>query len=675
LYFKGFCYLTSQSELSLQNESIKDFDTIQRREWLVTNGIGGYASGTVSGILTRKYHGLLIAALKPPIERYLLISKFNEKVTVGGQTYNLFADRWADGAIEPQGYQHLVQFKLEGTTPVWTYGLGEAILQKRIWMKTGENTTYISYYLAQSSQPVNLQIDAFANYRDHHQVTDKEVDLKVEAVEKGCSVKASWGEAFYLLCTDAQFEPQHTWYNNFKLLIEQERGYDCIDKHLKVVSINRAINPGELLTFVVSTNSRANLDGIEAYGDQIDYAIRVLDSSWVTSGNHPFWIKQLALAAEQFLVSRQTPKRPSGKTIIAGYHWFSDWSRDTMISLPGLTIDKPEVAKEILLTFIEQANKGILPTFFPDDENQELAYNNADASLWYFMALKNYYDQTNDLELIRDLFIRLVEIIDSYTNGTHHNIKADPSDGLVYASDPGWQLTWMDAKYNDKVFTARAGKPVEINALWYNALMCMANWSGQLEVMANKEYFTEYAARVRSGFQKFWNQDLECLYDVIDTPSGWKDPCIRPNQVFAISLPYSPITQIQQESVLRICDAHLVTPYGLRSLSPKDSQYIGNYLYDSLELRDAAYHQGTVWSWLLGPYAIAHFKVFKDQEKALKLFDAMPQALLKYGVGTLAEIFDGNAPFRPQGCVAQAWSVAETLRAYKFISDGSGVNL
>ncbi len=660
----------SESPVSLSGDVLQNLNNIAEREWLATNGIGGYASGTVSGMLTRKYHGLLVASLNPPGERTLLCTKLDETLIYKGKSYPLFTNQWADNSINPLGYQYLVQFQLEGSTPVWTFAVEDCVLQKRVWMKEGENTTCVAYYLAQASEDVTLQLDCFVNYRDHHHVTKATWEMSVEPCENGCEIKAKENATpFYLFCEDAEFKNENTWYYNFKLTAEEERGYEALDHSLKAGSFIKKLSPGQLISFVATINPETSLNGIEAYEEKIDSQIKTLDGSWASEGNHPAWVKQLVLSANQFIVSKSTENRPNGKTIIAGYHWFSEWTRDTMISLPGLTFDKPELAKEILLTYSQFIEQGVLPTNFPEHADEKLQYNNVDSTLWYFQALKSYFDQTNDYELLRELFIKLGEIIDWHFKGTFHGIKVDPEDYLLVANDPGWQLTWMDAKYGDKVFTPRAGKPVEVNALWYNALMCMANWSDLLEIQANKEYYSEAAKKVRTSFQKFWNADLKCLYDVIDTPSGWEDSSVRPNQILAVSLPYGPLTQIQEEGVVKTCESQLYTPYGLRTLSPKDSQYIGNYSRGTLELRDEAYHQGTAWLWLLGSFVVAHYKTFKDRTKALSFFDGISKMLLEYGMGTLGEIFDGNAPFKPEGCIAQAWSVAEVLRAYKFISE------
>jgi predicted glycogen debranching enzyme len=371
----------------------------------------------------------------------------------------------------------------------------------------------------------------------------------------------------------------------------------------------------------------------------------------------------LVLAADQFIVSRSLPDNPDGKTIIAGYHWFTDWGRDTMISLPGLTLStgRPEIARSILRTFAQYVSRGMLPNQFPDDGTPpaDSEYNTVDATLWYFEAIRAYYDSTGDDRLLNELFPVLAEIVDWHRRGTRYNIHLDPQDGLIYAGQEGVQLTWMDGKVGDWVVTPRIGKPVEINALWYNALRTMAKFARQL-----KQPDREYEAMAESalkGFDRFWNPNLGYCFDVIDTPAG-DDASLRPNQIFAVSLPQSPLNPTQQRSVVEACGRSLLTPYGLRSLSPDDPQYRGEYRGDSWH-RDGAYHQGTVWGWLIGPFVLAHLRVFHDRDRARQLLEPLFYHLLDAGLGTISEIFDGNAPMKPKGCIAQAWSVAEFLRA------------
>jgi predicted glycogen debranching enzyme len=364
-------------------------------------------------------------------------------------------------------------------------------------------------------------------------------------------------------------------------------------------------------------------------------------------------------------VHRRLPADAEGKSVIAGYPWFSDWGRDTMISLPGLTLvtNRRDVAARILVTFAHHVREGMVPNRFPD-EGQAPEYNTVDATLWYLEAIRAYHAMTGDDDLVRRLFPTLEEIIDWHRRGTRYQIHADPADGLLYAGQDGVQLTWMDAKVDDWVVTPRVGKPVEINALWYNALGTMAEFARHLERPAH--LYSDLAAHAAEGFARFWNEAAGYCYDLIDGPTG-NDPALRPNQLFAVSLPYSPLTPAQQRAVVDVCARHLLTSHGLRSLDPGDPAYVaasaGHYGGDRRQ-RDAAYHQGTAWGWLIGPFVSAHLRAYGNRALARSFLQPLLRHLADHGVGSLSEIFDGDAPFTPRGCFAQAWTVAEVLRAW-----------
>jgi predicted glycogen debranching enzyme len=649
-------------------------ETAERREWLVTNGIGGFASGTIAGLLTRRYHGLLIAALKPPLQRTLLLTKLEDIVRYGEDFYPLTTNRWADGIVGPNGYRHIERFYLEGTIPVWHYACGDALLEKRIWMQQGENTTYVHYQLHRSTQPLTLIFKAMVNYRDYHGNTSGDGwKMDVEAVEHGVRVVAfAQATPFYLL-SGANISLFHDWYYGFDLAVERFRGLSDHEDHLHVATFQATLKPGQALTFVASTEANPNLDGEDALRSQHLYEQRLLDRWKIGSQkssrsnrinqveNSPPWIRQLVLAADQFIVNRAQPNNSSGKTIIAGYPWFGDWGRDTMISLPGLTLTtgRPEIARSIIQTFAQCVDRGMLPNRFPDvGETPE--YNTVDATLWYFIAIYAYYTDTDDQDLIEALFPVLADIIDWHCRGTRYNIHLDSADGLLYAGEVGTQLTWMDAKVGDWVVTPRIGKPVEVNALWYNALRIMAKFARQIG-KPHREY-EAMAERVAIRFSRFWNEQLGYCYDVLDSPEG-NDAALRPNQIFAVSLSESPLSAAQQKAVVDACSRSLLTSYGLRSLDPKHSHYKGQYGGDPVQ-RDGAYHQGTVWGWLIGPYAIAHYRVYNDPAKAREFLAPMAHHLTAHGLGSLSEIFDGDAPMTSRGCFAQAWTVAEVLRAW-----------
>jgi predicted glycogen debranching enzyme len=654
-------------QIHFGREICGDLATAEKREWLVTNGIGGFASGTVAGLQTRRYHGLLFAALKPPLGRTLLASNVQESIEYDGRRYDLHSCRWADGSVSPEGFHLVESFRLEGTTPVWSYALGDASLEKRVWMEQGANTTYASYTLAQGCHPLRIEIKAFVNYRDYHSCTRAGGwRMNIERIENGLRVSAFDGATpFYLLSQTAEAEPAHDWYYNFDLASERYRGLDDREDHLHAGTFRGALTLGETLTIVASTDAAPNLDGISTHFAQRAHEKALLDN-WSAakpeaSREAPWWVRQLVLAANQFVVSRPLADDSDGLSLIAGYHWFGDWGRDTMIALPGLTLTagRPEIAARILRTFARFVDRGMLPNVFPD-EGETPEYNTADAALWYFETVRQYVEATGDMSLLRDLYPVLQEIIDSHVNGTRYQIHVDPNDGLLYAGEAGVQLTWMDAKVGDWVVTPRIGKPVEINALWLNALSSMRKFAQLLgRSSAAHEYLLK---RTRKGFHRFWNEAAQCCFDVLDGPNG-NDPSIRPNQIFAVALPETTLTSEQQKAVVDTCARHLLTSHGLRSLAPDDPQYRGRYGGSPID-RDGSYHQGTVWAWLLGPFALAHLRVYNDPARAGQFLDPMADHLNVHGLGSISEIFDGDAPFQPRGCIAQAWSVAEVLRAW-----------
>ncbi|PSF35682.1 glycogen debranching protein [Aphanothece hegewaldii CCALA 016] len=649
--------------LYLGRDICNDLNIASQREWLVTNGIGGFACGTISGILTRRYHGLLIAALKPPLGRTLLLSKLEEIAEYNGKKYELSANRWIDGLIHPQGYLNIENFCLKGTIPVWRFACGDAIIEKRIWMQQGENTTYIQYRSFRSTKPIYLTLNALVNYRDYHQTTtgyNWKMDLKL--IEQGVKITAYPSAIpFYLFSEDAAISIHHTWYYRFDLAVERYRGLNAKEDHLHGATFEIRLEPEQTVTLVATTEPNANIDSETAYLKRHHYKQELLNKSSTT--NIPTTLQHLILAADQFIVDRPLPNEPDGKTIIAGYPWFSDWGRDTMISLPGLTLatHRPEIARTILRTFAYYLDQGMLPNVFPDG-SETPAYNTVDATLWYFEAIHAYYQITQDRELLQELFPALVEVIEWHKKGTRYNIHLD-SDGLIYAGVDGVQLTWMDAKVGTWVVTPRIGKPIEISVLWYNTLGIMAYFAE--EIGQNAEYFLQMAQKTAFGFNRFWNETLGYCYDVLDSPDG-NDSTLRPNQIFAVSLPnvktLSPLlSYAQREAIVNTCGQKLLTSYGLRSLSPDAPQYKGQYGGAPRE-RDGAYHQGTVWGWLLGPFIQAHLKVYQNPTIAKSFLEPMLNHLQSGCVGSLGEIFDGDAPMTPRGAFAQAWTVAEVLR-------------
>jgi predicted glycogen debranching enzyme len=664
--------LQEQAEIQFGREICGDLAAAESREWLVTNGIGGYASGTVAGSLTRRYHGLLIAALQPPLGRTQLVATIDEVVHYSGSDFSLATHRWSSGAIDPKGFLNLESFHLEGTKPVWTYALADALLEKRVWMRQGENTTYIQYTLVRGSSAVEMECKALVNYRDFHSSTHAgDWRMKIEPVERGVKVVAfDAATPFYLLSAEAACEARHEWYRGCHLAEETTRGLEDHEDQLFGALFRAKLDVGASVTIVATTEAAAALDGETASARRANYEVKLFQS-WqekneALSAEAPSWLWQLILAADQFIVKRSLPDEPDGRTIIAGYHWFADWGRDTMIALPGLTLStgRADVAQRILLAFSRYVDTGMLPNNFPDAGGKP-EYNTVDAALWYFEAIRQYFAATQDTATLQKLFPVLAGIIDAHVAGTRYNIHADPADGLLFAGGPGVQLTWMDAKVGDWVVTPRTGKPVEINALWINALETIAQFAQLLKQPG--EGYEKLAAKAHKNFQKFWNRERGCCYDVIDSPGIANDVLLRPNQIFAVSLPVSPLSFEQQKSVVDVCARHLLTSHGLRSLAPGEPGYTGHY-GGSPRDRDAAYHQGTVWGWLLGPFALAYHRVYHDRQAALRFLEPLGRQIYASGLGTLSEIFDGDAPFTPRGCIAQAWTVAEVLRAWEEIS-------
>jgi predicted glycogen debranching enzyme len=647
-------------------------DVAESREWLCTNGIGGFAAGTVAGLLTRRYHGLLVAALAPPLGRTLMAAKLDDTVARAGGVWPLFTNRWAGGSVEPAGHRHLERFRLEGTVPVWTYACGEALVEKRVWMEHGANTTYVRYEALRAPGALSLELRALVNYRDYHGATRGDGwGMDVARVPGGLRVTAFAGaRPLLLLATGAEAEPAHAWNHGFDLARERERGLSDREDHLHAGTLRLVLAPGRPVTVVLSAEPTPSADGEAALARhrQREASLR---AAWrgaqPAAASAPAWIEQLVLGADQFVVGRALPGDPDGLSVIAGYPWFGDWGRDTMIALPGLAITtgRPRIAAKILRTFAAFVDRGMLPNRFPDG-GEAPEYNTVDATLWYVEAIRAYHAATADDSLLRDLFPVLESIVTWHREGTRHGIAMDPADGLLRSGEPGVQLTWMDARVGDWVVTPRTGKAVEINALWHHALRTMATFAARLGRPAAA--WEAMAARAGRSFARFWNAEAGCCFDVIDGPGG-DDGAIRPNQIIAVSLPSSPLDTARRRAVVDTCARHLLTSFGLRSLSPGDPAYRGRYGGDSGS-RDGAYHQGTTWGWLLGPFALAHFAAYGDRDAARAYLQPVAHHVGDFGIGSIAEIFDGDPPFRPDGCPAQAWSVAETLRAWHELAGG-----
>ena len=651
--------------LSLPRSCFAEASQSLAREWLVTNGLGGFASGSVSQANTRRYHGLLVASLRPPLERVLMVAKVDAVASYGGSRFELAANEYADGTLAPWGFELLSDFRLNGLTPEWTYALADARLAVRVWMDQGRNTTYLSYTLQQASAPLQLELAPLCTYRDYHAQARGGHRPAIETTGQGCIVTWFEGARAYSLTSDrGRFRADQDWHWNFRHRLESERGLDCDEDLLRPGVFSAELQPGEALTLVLTAEQ-----------DRPELAARALlrehkrqsELLAAVPAETPDWVRRLTLAADQFIVARTDASgMNAGKTVIAGYPWFGDWGRDTMIALPGLTMatGRFEDAAAILRTFAAHVSEGMLPNRFPDG-NEPPEYNTVDATLWYFHAIAQYLDAHDDQQLLVDLYPVLRDIIAWHLRGTRYGIRADARDGLLHAGERGVQLTWMDAKVGDWVVTPRIGKPVEINALWHYALTRMAEWARRQHDGTSAALYAGTAMRVAGSFANaFWNADRGYLNDVIDTPDAQVDASLRPNQLFAVSLGTELLNAAQQRSVVEACAGALLTPLGLRSLAPAHPDYIGRYGGGPRE-RDAAYHQGTVWSWLLGAYVLAHYRVHDDAAAAQALLGGIAPHLLDGCVGTISEIFDADAPHAPRGCYAQAWSVAEVLRAWQ----------
>jgi predicted glycogen debranching enzyme len=652
--------------LELGRTTCADLSTAERREWLVTNGIGGFACGTVAGVLTRRYHGLLVAALHPPLGRTLLVTALEAVARYADEAYELATDRWADGTIAPRGYRFIERFVLDGSVPVWEYALGEALLEKRVWMEHGANTTFVRYTLLRGVGAIALDVRALVNYRDFHGATRANGRrMNVASAGIGVAIEVFAGARPVHVAADrGACTPQHEWYHDFRLAAETERGLDDLDDNVCVARFDATLRTGESVTFVASDAVRDAADGTASLARLREREAGLFER-WhgvcPEAAEAPAWLRRCVVAADQFVVARPLHDDPDACSVIAGYPWFGDWGRDTMIALPGLTLHTGRfgIARKILTTFAKYADGGMLPNDFPD-AGETPEYNTVDAALWYVQAAAAYYDATADVATLRDLFPVLASIVHAYRDGTRYGIRVDPADGLVAAGAPGVQLTWMDAKVGDWVVTPRIGKPVEIAALWYNALRQLA----RLAPHAGRDgaMYAADADAAAAGFARFWNAERGYCYDVLDGPQG-DDPSLRPNQLFACSLPYTPFAPERIRAIVRVCGEQLFASTGMRSLGPHEPGYVGSY-GGSPTSRDGAYHQGTSWLWLLPVYATAHARAFDDAAGARRMLDVYGDALERQAVGTLGEIADGDAPFAPRGAFAQAWSVAEAIRAW-----------
>lgn len=635
----------------------RDFAGSSSREWLETNGIGGFASGTIAGANTRRYHGLLTAALRPPLGRMTMLAKLEETLEIDGEGFDLSSNQFP-GVVSPTGYQLLNEFRLD-PFPVWVYDVGGVILEKRVFMVHRSNSTVLRWRIADSgARQVRLIAKPLVSFVDYHSLR-KESDLVrfVHSVSNGEIVLSPLESEDSLRFLHNGFEVVDTgyWYRNFEYLIEQERGFDFTEDLFQPFEIRFDLAEGPAAA-LVTTDLGTVFDPEAFEAAEIKRRRSLIRKSRVRTE----FGKQLVLAADQFIVSRG-----SGHTVIAGYPWFSDWGRDTMIALPGLALatGRHEIAKNILLEFSNHISEGMLPNRFPD-AGEEAEYNTVDATLWYFEAVRAFVEKTRNLKFVRKhLYEKLADILVWHLQGTRYHIHVD-TDGLLFAGTPDVQLTWMDAKIGAHVITPRTGKAVEIQALWYNALLTMAGLASEFGDTKDEARYRAMADLCKLSFNgAFWNESQECLYDVVE--NGSRDASVRPNQILAVSLKHSMLESERAAKVLECVEDRLLTPVGLRSLASDDQSYCPIYR-GSPHDRDSAYHQGTVWAWLIGPFVDAYRTVHGDtpatREHIKALLSGFEKHLSEAGIGQISEIFDGDAPHLPRGCFAQAWSVAEVLR-------------
>lgn len=641
-----------------------DLEQAERREWWIANGLGAYAAGTVAGTLTRRYHGLMIAPVNPPLGRFLVFAKVDATLVDRAYTWPLSTNRWAGGAVEPKGFLNIESFHLDGRMPVWRYAFGDITVESRLWMEPGANTTYLAYRLVNGKGATKLKLRLLINARDHHVATVPwQFNPVIEGNRYSLRVMHPNWFTLHFRARGGEIETAHDWIENFDLPVERERGLPDRDNHLCVGVASFDLRPQEWVGIAASLDPDSSPyleEAMRRFHAQDIALLKRARAQLPEFVDAPEWVKQLLLAADTFLFARPIPEVPDGESVIAGFPWFGDWGRDTMIALPGLTLatGRFDSARRILETFARFIEQGMLPNVFPGAGDKP-EYNTVDAALWYVEAWRAYLAANHDEETLRRVFPVLAEIIRWHRDGTRYGIGMD-EDGLLKAGEPGVQLTWMDAKVGDWVVTPRIGKPVEINALWYNALVAMAKFAHDLD-LPDAEYLA-LAEKTRAGFRRFINPENGGLFDVIDGPNG-NDPTVRPNQIFAVSLPASPLERDTQEKVVALCGQKLLTSYGLRSLDSAHPDFRPHYLGGVWE-RDGGYHQGPVWAWLLGHYALAEYRVYGDAEAAQRRLEPLGDHLLDAGLGTVSEIFDGAAPHTPRGCPSQAWSVACTLEAW-----------
>jgi predicted glycogen debranching enzyme len=663
-----------------EDETIAAGERPPRREWLVTNGLGGYASGTVAGMLTRRYHGMLVASLPAPLGRMVLLNHLLERVRLPGRGVIWLGDK--DEVAGPNTMdrtEHLAEFRLELGLPVWVYRADGFTIEKRVVMPHDQNTVHVSYRVTAGTGVVRFNLRPSVHFRSYEAAVDESPVRTYTIAATGQNYELSAGPdlpvlRMMLLGTRAALTLDEKGTPGVPYHMEETRGYQWKGSLWSPGYFRADAAVGDQVSLIASAEPWDTVIALSpegAAGAERERRRRLITIAHVPETD-PF-ARELVLAADQFIIkpagrveeaARAHASGDEVRTVIAGYHWFTDWGRDTMISLEGLTLatHRYREAGYILRTFAHYVRDGLIPNMFPDGRREGL-YHTADASLWFFHAIDRYTAATGDDATLRTLLPVLIDIVQHHLKGTRFGIRIDPQDGLFTQGADGYQLTWMDAKVGDWVVTPRRGKAVELNALWYNAVCLLGTWTERYGG-GDGLNLADLARRARESFNtRFWYEKGAYLYDVVDGEHG-DDTCCRPNQVFAISLPHPVLERERWDPVMKVIRERLVTPVGLRSLAPGETDYKARY-YGDLRARDAAYHQGTVWAWLIGAYIDAELKLpGADRTKLRGLLAGFHQQLDEACVGQISEVFDAEAPFLPRGCVAQAWSVAEVLRCW-----------
>ncbi|MBP7147114.1 MAG: glycogen debranching enzyme family protein [Acidobacteria bacterium] len=667
--------------------SAEESEQLLASEWLVANGLGGYASGTISGVITRRYHGLLVAALPAPAGRTMMLNEVWEHLVLpDGRTAQLGGEERRPHSRNLVGAGYLTEFRLEWGLPVWTYTVDGVVIEKRVIMPHRQNTVLISYRLLSGARSLELELYPAFHFRFHEAPVDAPVRENYALTIMGGRYEVSAGEGLppvriLLYGERGSLTVDRRRIGEIRYHMEASRGYPSTGEMWSPGYFTLELRPDREASLVASAERWARVAALspsEALGFELQRRRHLL-----ARAAHPALREgtgaELVLAADQFLttpagrLADSVRARAAGheiKTVIAGYHWFTDWGRDTMISLEGLTLTtgRREDAASILRSFAYYVRDGLIPNMFPEGQTEGL-YHTADASLWFFHALQQFVEATDDRLTLRALLPTLRDIVECHVAGTRFGIHVDHADGLLAQGAEGYQLTWMDAKVDNWVVTPRRGKAIEINALWYNALRLMQGWLAEEGDADGARGMQELADLCRASFnRRFWFERGGYLYDVVDGESG-DDSSLRPNQLLAVSLDHPVLDSERWEAVLEIVRGHLLTPVGLRSLDRGHPDYKPRYDGD-LRARDAAYHQGTVWAWLIGPFVDAWLKVHPgDRAGARGFLDGLVPELGRACIGSISEIFDAEPPFTPRGCIAQAWSVAEMVRCWALTAD------